>query len=183
MVTPANCWWAISATPSSGRRPRSPRLRSPNTKQRHRRAFHAEQTGSKSGEGGRERILRGQAGKKDEEKRPREEVCPVLLTARGSQQNRTLAVASQVDQGRKSARGSARSLCAARCAHGKAARSAPPRRQWHDTTRGTGVKHARTRFRLTPALGAPWNQHVRRRGGATTLRSGSRELFSENRHE
>ena len=65
------------------------------------------------------------------------------------------AVASRARSNGKSARVSARSWCAAQCAHKIVARCAPHRRQQHDTARSTSVKHAQTRFRMTPAPSAP----------------------------
>ncbi len=153
--SPQTPWRALQPSRHAGGRPRSPRLRSPKTKQRHRRASHAVRTGSKSGEGGAQKNFRGRGQGAVKRKSAWMKSCPVLLTTRGRQQNRTPAAASPVRSDGKSARFSARSWCAARCAHGKAARSAPLRRRRDCTTRDTGFKHARTRLRLTPALGAP----------------------------
>ena len=92
--------------------------------------------------------------------------CPVLLTAQGVNKTGQQRWLRRIDRkGRVRA-----SVCghgAQPSAHSKAAWCAPPRRRRHGTTRCTGVKHARTRLRLTPAPGAPCEACVRRRRGAT----------------
>ena len=102
-----------SAAPSGRRCPRSPRLRSPNTKQRHQRASQAARSGSKSGEGGHRTI--SEAGSRG-----------------GEAMNRLNEILSGfvVTAGMTTKPGSCSSFASRsgqeKCAHKKATRSAPP---------------------------------------------------------
>lgn len=112
-----------------------------------------------------------------EDRVPKHLFRPVLLPLEGGSKTGRHQWLRRLDRiGR--VRASVRGHGAQGSARTKAVWSAPPRRQQHDTARSAGVKHAQTRFRLTPALWLAVNWLRATARGSGDFRSGSGELCS-----
>lgn len=126
MVTPAKLLAGDFSHPverAASSKPKAPKPKHKGTDERRT----SDEPAASQAKGGTEKFQRQGPGG-GEEKKCLDEILSGFAATSMRQQNRTPAVTSRVRSDGKSARVSARSLCAARCAHGEAARSAPPRR-------------------------------------------------------